>query len=58
MGDFATGGNYSWVTSNNWTQGWFDLVDEDPTVRFTGAEYMPQSSEVSINCPKQKVEKK
>lgn len=33
-------------TNANWTERWFDLVDEDPTIRFTDAEYLSKSSEV------------
>lgn len=34
--------------AQNWTEEWLDLVDEDPSVRFAGAEYLPESSEVRV----------
>lgn len=35
-----------WAQGQNWTRDWLDLVDGDPTVRLTHAEYVPQSKEV------------
>lgn len=40
-------GAVDWAKAN-WTEGWFDLVDEDPTVRFSSAEFVEESSEVSF----------
>lgn len=37
-----------WAEGKNWTHEWLNLVAEDPTVRFTHAEYLPQSSEVGM----------
>lgn len=38
----------SWAKGKNWTHEWLDVVAQDPTVRFTHAEYLPQSSEVGM----------
>eukprot|EP00903_Cladosiphon_okamuranus_P005738 g5694.t1 len=38
-----------WAQGKNWTHEWLDLVAEDPTVRFTHAEYLPQSSELKLD---------
>lgn len=40
------------VKNGNWSRAWLDLVAEDPTVRFTHAEYLPQSSEVRCHGPR------
>lgn len=41
----------AWARGRNWTNEWLVLVDEDPTVRFTEAEYLPQSSQVRAVFP-------
>lgn len=35
-----------WAQGQNWTSDWLELVAENPTARFTRAEYMPQSEQV------------
>ncbi|CAN0193444.1 unnamed protein product [Ectocarpus sp. 12 AP-2014] len=39
----------AWARGRNWTNEWGVLVDEDPTVRFTEAEYLPQSSQLKLD---------
>ncbi|CAN0051014.1 unnamed protein product [Ectocarpus sp. 4 AP-2014] len=39
----------AWARGRNWTNEWVVLVDEDPTVRFTEAEYLPQSSQLKLD---------
>ena len=41
----ALGGTEAWGKTN-WTEQWLELVDEDPTVRFTHIEYVADTSEV------------
>eukprot|EP00752_Nemacystus_decipiens_P003898 g3578.t3 len=38
-----------WAQGKNWTHEWLDLVAQDPTVRFTHAEYLPQSKELKLD---------
>lgn len=38
------------IITKNWTEAFSRVKDEDPTVTFTEAEYLPETSEVSFSA--------